>query len=110
MSEFKVGDEVICVFSGPWSHPNGWFSAMLDRLRNAQPILGSKYTLSHVALGTSGQVLVDLAECPAGNNGSARMGWDARCFRKVQRRNIDNWLSLSTDFEEPKKINQEEKA
>lgn len=95
MCEFKVGDEVVCIDPG-----------------EGYPVYGDTYVVtdvfSPVFRSTTGRFGLRLLHDP--NPHPEGIGWSHSMFRKVQRRNIANWLSQSTDFEEPKKINQEEKA
>lgn len=85
MCDFKVGDEVVCVDIGPGS--NG------VRLRS-DLVIGSVYSVSGIwsdPRSRSGVVVsVEGVDCTTISGGFA-----ADRFRKVQRRDLTEWLSSS---------------
>lgn len=101
MCGFAPGDEVVCVSKG--NHPDWRFVAV-----------GETYTVGTVYPPDEDcpDWGIDLVEVPvdatvefdfqAGEIWIAT-GFDARHFRKVQRRDLTEWLSTATDFEEPKR-------
>lgn len=94
MYDLKPGDEVVCVWPGPWNNKHGrWFSAWLV-FTNRVPLKGVTYTVTQVATGEGGVVGVDLRECPTPKKPKPML-WAATCFRKVQRRDLSAWLKTS---------------
>lgn len=97
MCDFKPGDEVVCVDVEP-NHP---------AYRRNPLVLGKRYTVSSIGVVTCPRdgpvVVVMLDGVPQSRTGN---GWGVRRFRKVQRRNLTEWLSQKTKFEEPKRIGE----
>ena len=101
MCDFRPGDEVVCVddaqgrvegFQQPWL---------------SGPDRGCVYNVSDVFCDEDGVICVRLKEIQ--NTWVATgedVGWRASRFRKVQRRNLTEWLSQKTKFEEPKRIGE----
>lgn len=89
---FKVGDEVVCVSRG--AHPD-W----------SKFEFGLTYTVSAVYPPNQNESLwgidieeVDFGDCVEMRDGrvvAVEVGWDARRFRKVQRRNLTEWLKTA---------------
>ena len=87
------GDHVICVDNSPRGRGAERHLAAL-----AQLVVGRQYTVRGWA--QSGGIL--LAELVAPDE-ALGYGWFRSRFRKVQRRDLSEWLETSTDFEEPKR-------
>lgn len=102
MCEFKPGDEVVCVWLTSSIEATGFVSVgstyvirEVDLFRNAQgdPV-PSKTTGNMIGVRLVGVY-------PVIRGIEAK--FDATYFRKVQRRDISQWLETATDFEEPKR-------
>lgn len=104
MCDFKPGDEVVCVdapadrwtregFAPPLSEGTTYVVADVFDVRNL---------ISGTPSGKIGVSLVGLAWSVNGVCGA----WRPSRFRKVQRRNITEWLSQKTKFEEPKRVGE----
>lgn len=89
MCEFKPGDEVVPIKINP-DDPG---------YRNRVKIANRVHIVEYVGVW-SGVVFVRLV---GQDSGHPCGGWNARGFRKVQRRDISQWLETATDFEEPKR-------
>lgn len=85
MCDFKPGDEVVCVFSGPWKTSDPWWREIFNR----KPVKGRTYTVTDVGVNPA---YYGGARCMvAGLN-----TWYAVIvFRKVQRRDLSAWLKAS---------------
>lgn len=83
MCDFKVGDEVVCVDAR--ARPGRvWFKDV--------PVAGQVYTVVRVSF-FDGEPVVGLSEIKNEHIGSTC--YAASRFRKVQRRNLTEWLSSS---------------
>lgn len=83
MCDFKVGDEVVCVNAG-----------RIDKALAWNPVIeGSKYTVSGIHM-LKNEPHVTLSEVQ-NVFGGEDLGYRARRFRKVQRRDLTEWLSSS---------------
>lgn len=89
MCEFKPGDEVVCVDDSVIDTRRAWLSP---------PKRTESYAVAEVFM-FRGEPHVRLVELQ--NTGD--IGYRARRFRKVQRRNLSEWLNTATKFEEPKR-------
>lgn len=87
MCEFKPGDEVVCVDSKPRHHSHtGLVENCVYIVKRVRP-----------ARFCSGIVVDVVGVIPPGD------GFFPDRFRKVQRRDISQWLETATDYEEPKR-------
>lgn len=91
MSDFKPGDEVVCVAG---RDPRG-----LATTASAVFEEGVVYVVANVILWR-GEVGLVIAGMPSDHPSGA---YGARFFRKVQRRDLSAWLATATKFEEPKR-------
>ena len=94
MCDFKVGDEVVCIVEHGWftSAPAWMFWRKFRPSRDA-PQKGGVYVVARVAKAPRvdngcPDVFVELKSKPAAY-------WQANCFRKVQRRDLSEWLETS---------------
>ena len=106
MCDFNAGDEVVCV----------------DATGEAKELVeGKVYVVERVvgpgdAFPTLGGIAVNVSSLSVWVSGgfdfygqtedTPSPGYCPRRFRKVQRRNLTEWLSQKTKFEEPKRIGE----
>lgn len=90
MCDFKPGDEVVCVRAG----------------RFPATSVGEVYIVERVWLHPKDGAVIDLVGQDNGARGAGFWGHNPDRFRKVQRRNLTEWLSQKTKFEEPKRIGE----
>lgn len=101
---FKVGDEVVCVDAEPRAPlgtmlPNGCLSSGSTGLE-----LGRIYKVFRVGATMRGYLGVDVGYGP---KTGANAGFSqASRFRKVQRRNLSEWLRTAATDEETKHIDK----
>jgi hypothetical protein len=86
MCDFKPGDEVVCVFAGPW-----WDSDLCEY--STGPAQNSVCTVAGLVDDATYGVAVELVGWPGDQ-------FAAECFRKVQRRDLQAWLSTAVDAPE----------
>lgn len=97
---FAPGDEVVCVDDAPRIPERSWSGTIKK---------GTVYTVAglttpppyHPDHGQVGLV-IDGAPNTCAVYG-VELGYPPDRFRKVQRRDLTEWLSTATDFEEPKR-------
>lgn len=94
MCDFKVGDEVVCVDATPRVEPGR--APTTDVLEQ-----GAVYTVTFMGLNRLGEVVVMLHLV---QNGRPDWGFHPDRFRKVERRNLTEWLSQSTDLDEEQRF------
>lgn len=91
MCSFKPGDEAVCIYDVRWWEND----PSIGRAFVTGPSKGETVRVRGIALSCErlpGLLL-------EGYEGL----WDPTQFRKVQRRDLTEWLSIATDFEEPKR-------
>jgi hypothetical protein len=94
MCEFKPGDEVVCV-NASLIEPAPW--------QGDAPVEGGVYVVVAVHLYRN-EPHVRLAEISNVEGDDLEdVGYRARRFRKVQKRDLTAWLSDEQTFEEPKR-------
>lgn len=96
MCDFKPGDEVVCLYAGPWfrvgtgdrdlSGPKEFEVCRINSLEHAHGLIG---------------LFLD---------GHGDESFASHLFRKVQRRDLSAWVETATDFEEPKRVPVKEAA
>lgn len=84
MCDFKPGDEVVCVDDAG--------------LNSDGPRLGGVYVAGPIQRSRRGGLFVRVCGYPDGG-----LGYYARRFRKVQRRDLTAWLATANTIEEPKR-------
>lgn len=90
MCDFKPGDEVVCIQSGMFCTEKG-----------------ATYVVDDVFINHRGEfVLLLVGEWNGHKYDGPFWGHKPERFRKVQRRNLTEWLSQKTKFEEPKHIGE----
>lgn len=100
MVGFKPGDEVVCIYGGPWKMR---FRNILRFIAYRRPVKGRTYTVASVHLsGVESGVGVKLKEVPSPKG----LCFCSSCFRKVQRRDLAAWLATETTIEGPTRTNQ----
>jgi len=91
--EFRVGDEVVCVFAGPW-----WCTDTAGP--TSGPDKDTVWTVESLDFSEDYGTTISL-------NGWPGDSFVAECFRKVERRNdslsIEAFLTIKSGFEEPRK-------
>lgn len=109
MCDFKPGDEVVVVKTGPQS---GLFISVGDIhvIREVSPVHDQDGIPCPWSDGvTLGVKLVGIAAAkPDSVHRDAH--FHPMLFRKVQRRDLSAWLETATDFEEPKRAPAKEDA
>ena len=93
---FKVGDEVVCVRDD--------VRVFANRLITE----GTVYVIENVRLSVNGLPMVDLVGVsPPLWRGLTPYGFCVTRFRKVQRRDLQQWLATKNTIEEPKRIKEQ---
>lgn len=96
MCDFKPGDEVVCIAVPDGVENLGFWRQLFYR----SPVsVGRVYTVSDISR-RGDLVLIRLKGV---RNATPSHWFAAHWFRKVQRRDMSQWLETATDFEEPKR-------
>lgn len=101
MCSFKPGDEVVCIKSrfGVSSGRHFTVAAVLPAGVEPQGF--------YVRCQPSAIDLIQTEEMgwhQGMRNGRWFWGWDASCFRKVQRRDLTEWLATENTIDEPTRV------
>lgn len=91
MCEFNVGDEVVRY------RENGGLPCLGDT--TGVPPIGHVGKITKIGINKDGEVWFDIDNWPS----DPRYALDPEEFRKVQRRDISQWLETATDYKEPKR-------
>lgn len=103
MTDFKAGDEVVCVDDSVCrvtGHPVAVKKGEAYIIHETIPPGTSRWGFQ--TSDWSVQVSGDSVEDPD----NLILGYNPERFRKVQRRNLTEWLSQKTKFEEPKRVGE----
>lgn len=99
MCDFKPGDEVVCVDAAPANCPG-----FRNDKAQVNIVVGLIYTVESVFISnTRLGITLTAPETKWTMRQGGDGGYNAARFRKVQRRDISQWLETETDYEEPKR-------
>lgn len=93
MTEWKIGDEAICVDASPDAASSGWFPG-------TAPAQGELYTVDGIWLDDRDGLILSFDRLKNFAPG-ATGGYRASRFRKVQRRDLTAWLATENTIEGP---------
>lgn len=105
MCDFKPGDEVVCIDNSRSPEWDAWEMRRFGILTPMPLSVGSAYTVSAITKNGNGVQILGVPSCGEVRGYTGR-GFRSSRFRKVQRRNLTEWLSQKTKFEEPKRIGE----